>query len=167
MLLLEAVECASLQAVDIVKLIKKDSVLAKVKDWILCGWPSTQLDNRFEPYEVRKTELSLHRDCILWGNRVVIPEATREGVLQLLHANHPGMSAMKAAARGLMWWPKRDHEIEEYIRYCQPCRSDRQSDPKAPVHFWIKPDQPWRLHIDFTGPVKGDVFLIVVDAYSN
>lgn len=61
-----------------------------------------------------------------------------------------------------------DSQIEEFVRYCQPCQSNRQSDPKAPVHFWVKPDQPWsRLHIDFAGPVKGEVFLIVVDAYSN
>lgn len=133
MLLLEAVEYAALQAVDFATLLKEDSVLSKVKDWILSSWPSEQLDSMFAPYEARKTELSLHRDCILWGNRVVIPQAAREKVLQLLHANHPEMSAMKASARGLMWWPKMDHDIEEFVRYCQPCQSNRQSDPKAPA----------------------------------
>ncbi|KAM7286060.1 uncharacterized protein ISCGN_032945 [Ixodes scapularis] len=167
-LLLEAVEYAPLQAADIARMTKEDCILAKVKDWILSGWPSRQPDNTFAPYEVRKFELSLQRDCILWGNRVVIPQVARERVLQLLHANHPGMSAMKASPRGLMWWPKMDSQIEEFVRYCQPCQSNRQSDPKAPLHFWVKPDQPWsRLHIDFAGPVKAEVFLIVVDAYSN
>ncbi|XP_075534819.1 uncharacterized protein LOC142570312 [Dermacentor variabilis] len=51
LLLLEAVECAPLQAADIAALIKKDQVLSMVKEWILSGWPSTQLDSKFAPYE--------------------------------------------------------------------------------------------------------------------
>lgn len=99
---------------------------------------------------------------------MVIPQVAGEGYFQLLHANHPGMSAMKASARGLMWWPKMDSQIEEFVRYRQPCQCNRQSGPKAPVHFWVKPDPSWsRLHIDVAGPVKGEAFLIVVDAYSN
>ncbi|XP_075527058.1 uncharacterized protein LOC142559328 [Dermacentor variabilis] len=50
-LLLEAVECAPMQAADIAALIKKDKVLSMVKEWILSGWPSTQLDSKFAPYE--------------------------------------------------------------------------------------------------------------------
>uniref|UniRef100_A0A131XQ90 RNA-directed DNA polymerase n=1 Tax=Ixodes ricinus TaxID=34613 RepID=A0A131XQ90_IXORI len=166
-LLLEAIEFPPLRATDIADLTKKDAVLSRVKNWILSGWPSTKVDT-YAAYEVRKAELSLHRDCILWGSRVVIPEAARKAVLELLHANHPGMTAMKASARSLMWWPKMDQEIEDFVRRCDRCQSNRQSDAKAPVHFWIKPDQPWsRLQIDFAGPVKGEVFLVVVDAYSN
>ncbi|XP_077501881.1 uncharacterized protein LOC144112903 [Amblyomma americanum] len=69
-----------------------------------------------------------------------------EPLYRLLDRDHEwkwtGMSAMKASARGLMWWPKMDHEIEEFVRHCHPCQNNRQSDAKAPVHFWIKPDQP-------------------------
>ncbi|KAK8777013.1 hypothetical protein V5799_029642, partial [Amblyomma americanum] len=50
-LLLEAVDCAPLQAADIAALIKKDSVLSRVKEWLLSGWPSTQVDSKFAPYE--------------------------------------------------------------------------------------------------------------------
>ncbi|XP_075527566.1 uncharacterized protein LOC142559795 [Dermacentor variabilis] len=56
MLLLEAVECAPLQAADIAALIQKDKVLSMVKEWILSGWPSTQLDNKFTPYELDNGE---------------------------------------------------------------------------------------------------------------
>ncbi|XP_049275856.1 uncharacterized protein K02A2.6-like [Rhipicephalus sanguineus] len=61
-----------------------------------------------------------------------------------------------------------DKEIEEFVRHCERCQVNRQSDPKEPVHFWVKPDQPWsRLHIDFAGPVQGEVLLVVVGAFSN
>lgn len=42
------------------------------------------------------------------------------------------------------------------------------SDPKALVHFWMKPEQPWsRLHMDFAGSVREESLLIVEDAFSN
>ena len=38
----------------------------------------------------------------------------------------------------------------------------------APLHPWEWPEKPWfRIHIDHAGPVKGQLFLIVVDAYSK
>ncbi|KAL3256463.1 hypothetical protein MRX96_017187 [Rhipicephalus microplus] len=56
-LLLEAVVCTPFQAQGTIKYMKTDSVLTKVKDWILRGWPSIQLNNTFTPYEKRKTKV--------------------------------------------------------------------------------------------------------------
>ena len=44
-----------------------------------------------------------------------------------------------------------------------------QKDPKlTPVHPWEYPEGPWRrVHLDFAGPVEGQVFLVAVDAYSK
>lgn len=40
--------------------------------------------------------------------------------------------------------------------------------PRAPVHPWETTQHPWsRLHVDFAGPFKGKVFLIVVDSFSK
>lgn len=102
-LLLEAIQYPPLLATDIAGLTGKDTVLSRVKQWVLSGWPDDSSGGDFAPCEVRQTELSVHRDCLLWGNRVVIPKAARSQVLQLLHANHPGMTAMKAMARSLIW----------------------------------------------------------------
>ena len=42
------------------------------------------------------------------------------------------------------------------------------SPPRAPVHPWEWPAQPWsRLHLDFAGPFLGHMYLILVDAYSK
>lgn len=75
---------------------------------------------------------------------------------------------MRAMAHSLIWWPKHDQEMEQFVRYCNKCQTNRQSDSKAPVPFWIKSEQPWsRFHVDFAGPVKGKVFLVIVDTYSK
>ena len=40
--------------------------------------------------------------------------------------------------------------------------------PKAPFHPLEYPNRPWdRVHIDNTGPNLGNLFLILVDAYSK
>jgi len=56
---------------------------------------------------------------VLWGGRVVVPEKGRKCVLDLLHEAHPGMARMKSLARGYMWWPGLDKDIEETLRVCE------------------------------------------------
>ncbi|KFD61563.1 hypothetical protein M514_08461 [Trichuris suis] len=75
---------------------------------------------------------------------------------------------MKALARSYVWWPKTDSDIEHFVANCAACRTHQRMPPKAPVHPWEIPRNPWlRLHIDFAGPFQGEQFLIIIDAYPN
>ncbi len=61
-----------------------------------------------------------------------------------------------------------DKEIEEVVKSCHSCQAYRHSTAPAQLHPWEWPDQLWsRLHIDFAGPVKGSMLLIVVDSHSK
>ena len=60
-------------------------VLARVYDSTLHGWPSVVADPVLQPYFSRKHELSVDQGCVLWGLRVVIPEAYRVRLLDDLH----------------------------------------------------------------------------------
>ncbi|KAK8773929.1 hypothetical protein V5799_011538 [Amblyomma americanum] len=167
-LLLEAVEYPPVSAMEVAAFTRGDPLLYQVKQWILEGWPRERVALKYSAYWVRQNEFSVHRDCVLWGSRVVIPEALQKQVLSLMHANHPGVTAMKAIARSYVWWPKMDEKIVEFVRHCTPCQENRQSEPRTPTHFWTKPERPWsRIHVDFAGPVQGVFFLVVVDALSN
>ena len=83
---------------------RRDPLLAPVVQFLQQGWPS-QVDTDLTPFFSRKTELSLHEGCVLWGTRVVIPEPGRTAVLSQLHEGHPGMAWMKSLARMYVWWP--------------------------------------------------------------
>ena len=121
-----------------------------------------------KPFNRRKSELSVQDGCILWGNRVVVPEQGRSKVLQQLHEGHPGVTRMKSIARSLTWWPGIDKDIEKTVQNCQPCQQHQKSPAPAPLHPWEWPDRPWvRLHIDHAGPFLGKYFLVVVDAHSK
>ena len=59
--------------------------------------------------------------AITWGARIVIPPQGRKSLLDELHVGHPGMSRMKALARGLLWWPLLDRDIEDAVKQCIGC----------------------------------------------
>ena len=144
-----------------------DPILSRVKKWVQTGWPA-RVKDEFEPYFRRRDELSLEGGCVLWGNRVVVPGKGRKRALSLLHDSHPGIVHMKSLARGYLWWPGMDREIESCVKQCVTCQSSRKSPPVVPLHPWARPEKPWtRVHLDYAGLFEGKMFLIVIDAYSK
>lgn len=99
---------------------------------------------------------------------VVVPKKGRDAVISLLHEGHPGVVRMKRLARGYVWWPGIDHEIELDVKMCTACQEHQKLPAKAPMHPWEWPDNPWaRLHIDYAGPLNGKMILVIVDSYSK
>ena len=92
----------------------------------------------------------------------------QQSMLEFLHATHMGMVSMKSLARGYVWWPGMDNEIEGIAKRCEACQKN-QRKPKASIpHPWVAPSEPWeRLHLDFAGPFLGWMWLILIDAYSK
>ena len=75
---------------------------------------------------------------------------------------------MKSLARLHVWWPGIDTEIETLVRNCSACQGIRNHQPPTTSHPWVWPSQPWqRIHLDFTGPFWGHMYLLVVDAHSK
>ena len=146
----------------------KDPVLSCVHRFILSGWPTHKLDSTFQSYISRKDELSVQDGCILWSSRVVVPPQGRQPLLEELHNTHLGSSKMKALARCYIWWPGMDTEIDNLVKSCAVCQQSRPAPAVVPLHSWEWPSEPWsRLHLDFAGPVKGNMLLILVDAHSK
>lgn len=104
----------------------------------------------------------------MWGQRVVIPKVHQSAVLTALHANHPGIVRMKPLARSYLWWPKIDENIKQTIKQCSMCQQMRPDNSRAIGYTWEGTKNPWsRIHIDFAGPLKGNLFFLVVDSYSK
>ena len=164
---LQQIERLPVKADKIAQLTANDSVLSKVITFVQQGWP-TQVQDEFKPYHIRRNELTVEANCLLWGRKVIIPEKLQDKVLEELHTAHPGVVRMKSIARIHVWWPGIDKKIEEVVKSCLPCQSIRNKPPLTSLHLWNWPSQPWRrLHLDFLGPFLGATFLIVVDAYSK
>ena len=146
---------------------RQDRVLSQVYHYTLHGWPD-KIVEEFKPFARRKQELTIEGNCVLWGNRVVIPLKLRPALLEELHKDHPGASRMKAVARSYFWYPGLDQDIEKKAQSCTSCQAVKNTPPAAPLHPSLWPTKPWqRIHVDFAGPFKGKTYLLVMDAHSK
>ena len=56
---------------------QRDVILSHVLDSVSKGHSALPAgDDRFRPYRNKFHELSCHLNCLMWGNRVIIPEKT-------------------------------------------------------------------------------------------
>ena len=99
---------------------------------------------------------------------MVVPARGQQQLLEDLHTAHPGIVRIKNLARSYLWWPGLDRDIEEKVKSCQVCQLQSAAPATAPLHPWEWPEKLWsRIHIDHAGPFMGQLFLIVIDAYSE
>ena len=143
-----------------------DPILGTVKRYVLLGWPRDPEDYLAQ-YSLRRSELSVQQQCLLWGSRVIIPKQGRDKLLEELHQCHPGMVRMKSLARSYMWWPGLDKDIENKVKSCEECQQQSKSPALAQLHPFEFPNQPWyRIHIDHA-EIEGKTILIIIDAHSK
>ena len=147
---------------------KKDKILKQILEYTKEGWCNEPPENLI-PYYIRRYEITIEQDILLWGERVIIPESLREILLKDLHAEHMGIVRTKQFARLYLWWPKLDSEIEEMVKMCEACQINSKNPKSNNPGTWSWPAGPWkRLHLDFAGPDEGGhMYLVIVDAYSK
>ncbi|UYV69308.1 hypothetical protein LAZ67_6003200 [Cordylochernes scorpioides] len=151
------VEHAAISSSEVTKLTNKDSILSRIKFWTMNGWPEQRYEEKFKDFSSKSNEILVHKDCLLWGSRVIIPE---------MHDTHVGIVGTKALAQVLCWWPNMDKDIERMVSNCRVCLSCSRDPPKTSVYPSIWPSRPWsRLHIDHARPFQGKLFLVVVNAF--
>lgn len=105
-------------SLDITKQTTLDKVSVKVLEFTKRGWPNYIKDDQLKTYFNKRNELVIENECLLWGNRIVIPYTLRETVLNMLHDRDIGMYRMQMLARPEVWSPLIDSDIEEYVRRC-------------------------------------------------
>ena len=166
-LLLEDQNWTDISSRDIARETAADPTLQSILHWTKNGWPK-QVDGELKPYWEKRSGISTMKECLLWGDRVIIPQIQQSAVLKLIHASHYGISYSKAIARSLVWWPRIDEDVANTVRTCQPCQLSAKRHAKPLVTPWPKATAPWeRVHIDYAGPIDGHNFLIITDAYSQ
>uniref|UniRef100_A0A5S6QK83 RNA-directed DNA polymerase n=1 Tax=Trichuris muris TaxID=70415 RepID=A0A5S6QK83_TRIMR len=149
-----------------------DPVLKQVVRYVTSTWPSSSrtVTEHVKPYWNKRNSISLRKGILLYNtefNRVIVPSALQEKVIQLLHHGHFGTVRMKQLARRYCWWPKLDARISEVVSSCASCTALAAALPRE-YQPWPIPDGPWeRIHIDYAGPFWGQMWLICIDPFSK
>ena len=168
-LLVDHLNSSPITADQIKEATRRDPDLSIILQYVQQGWPHRDaIEKHVMPFYERRDELTVHDGCLLWGTRVIVPKVHRSDVLIQLHEGHPGITRMKGLSRMYVWWPGIWKDIEEAVRECGHCQQHQSSPPVAPLHPWSWPTRPWaRLHIDYAGPINGQMILVIVDAHSK
>ncbi|XP_017471605.1 PREDICTED: uncharacterized protein K02A2.6-like [Rhagoletis zephyria] len=131
------------------------------------GWQQ-EIPQELRPFHARKDALSVIQDCLMFHERIVIPEKLQTQILRQLHRGHPGKERMKLLARCYVYWPGIDEAIATYTRNCQLCASAAKLPIKHTLQSWPLATQPMeRIHIDIAGPCNGVYYFLIVDAFSK
>ena len=156
---------------DIVTATQADPILAQVCKYVINGWPRSASFIKCETikkYFALRESLSTMCNAVTYRDRVIVPPCYRAKVLLSLHLTHQGMARTKSLARGYVFWPSIDQDIEDMLRKCSPCNIVAKSPTKTLLSSWPIPCGPWeRIHVDFAGPVNGHTYFVLVDAYSK
>lgn len=149
----------------------ESSTLQQVIKYIETKWPQKQrqiINKPVAEFFAVRNFLHINQGCIMFNDRLVIPVKLRQKILEELHEGHPGVSRMKLLAANFVYFPHIDELIEKFSKVCETCATTAKAPIKCTLHTWAIPQAPWsRLHIDYAGPIDGNFFLVIVDAYSK
>ncbi|KAH9588111.1 hypothetical protein MS3_00000116 [Schistosoma haematobium] len=163
-----AIRALPVSAAEIQSASKNNSIIKRAMKYVTNGWPPTGLDGDLKQLYHRRDSLCIVNECLMFGDRVVVPESLRSKVLKQFYTGHPGIKRMKSIARSYAYWPLMDQHIVDLVSKCTQCQQAAKCNAKILPVSWPQPEYPWsRIHVDFAGPINGITYLVVVDAFSK
>ena len=144
----------------------KDDFLQTLLQYLRKGWPK-RLDRCFTDIFSHYQDLEEVEGCVLFQDRVIVPESMKTKVLKLLHMNHSGINKIKQLARRTVYWFGLNKDVEDFVKSCKICNEMNVVTKKAHYSQWIPTNKPFsRIHADFFYFEK-KIFLLVVDSFTK
>ena len=148
---------------------KYQSLVKTVQDGFPTSLKSLPLDSSIRSFYKLRNDLSVcsKTGLVLWGKRVVVPEAKRNDMLSRLHASHQGSKKMKQRAQETIFWPCITNDIHNIVDACTMCQEHRASLQKEALMTDDPPCRPFQEIAAEFFDFAGKMFLVVVDRYSG
>ena len=146
-----------------------DSVLTKLKEIILSGWPNSKkhVVKELQPYWNFRDELSVVDSLIFKAHKLVVPKSLQTEMLEKIHEAHLGVKKCKSRARDTLFWPGMSADIEVKVASCEKCAENFNKNPKEPLIITEIADRPWsKISVDLFH-FRGKNFLLSVDRFSS
>ena len=113
-------------------------------------------------------DISIFDDTLLvyQDNRIIVPKALRNFVLEKLHSSHSGISKTRMLAQQTYFWPGISRDISNLIANCEACltKLPSQHEIVQEYHNAIRPMQAVSLDLF---DHAGNDHLVMVDRFSN
>lgn len=148
---------------------RTDPDYVKLHHCVTSGFPSDRyaLPRPLLPYWKIRDNLHADGDLVLYGMRIVVPNALRRRILARLHDSHRGVEATKRRAGQTVFWPGINSDIANTVQSCEPCQYLQPSQQKEPILSDDHPTRPFEsVSADFFS-VAGKSFLVIADRLSG
>jgi len=142
---------------------KADPILREVLHYVHKGWPSACPRDALRPYFRHRHALSIVGDCLMYGDRVVLPQVFEPVAHQLIQDLHVGREKAFALCRLYLWFPTWRRVVKHAVDSCESCQQTRAHPPRRKQATWPSAGRWERLHVDF-GEIDRRSFFVIMDA---
>ena len=153
----------------------KDAILKEVRDCVIRDDADRLRET--SPYLLSYwRDLSVKHGCVCLDERIAIPKAIKDAILEDIQSTHLGCFAMLSLAQNI-WWPYIHRDILAKTIECKACmeigknlKSVISHRKWAPLPKCVEPND--EIQIDFGGPILNEkmieqYFITSVDKYSK
>ena len=94
-----------------------DESMQVLKHFVTTGWPNQRKDcpTIIPNHWNQRDELAYSNGLIFKGDRIVIPPALREDMLNQIHKGHFGIEKCRSRARQALFWPGMNADIQHVV----------------------------------------------------
>ena len=133
------------------------------------GWPLSRKDcpAKLVPYYDSRSELVEDSGLVYRGERLVVPRLLRADMLKEIHRSHIGIGGCLRRARELLYWPRINAEVRDYVSKCSVCQTYQPEQCREELQPYELPSRPWsKLGADIF-ELGSQQFLIMLEYWSS
>ena len=148
---------------------KADTSLMELMLMVQHGWPDLRDDVPIciRQYFTYRDEITAQNGILFKGQRVIVPHAMKNIMLQKVHSSHQGVEASIRRARDSLFWPGMGVDIRDMVSECSTCMSVKPKQQKETMMSWEIPSRPWQIVSQDLFQYNHHDYLITVDSYSD
>ena len=117
-------------------------------------------------YESR-SKLIEENGLVFRGERLVVPLSLRTDMLKEIHRSHIGVNGCLRRARELLFWPRINAEVKDFVFKCSICQSFQPEQSGEDLQPHEMPSRPWSKVGAYLFELGQQNFLILVDYWSS
>ena len=106
---------------------KEDWLCQQVRRFTDDGWPEKRnLHGELKKFAALSSEITVQRDILVRGSRLIIPDKLRREMIERIHEGHQGIVKCRERAKAAIWWPGMSKELKEYVFFLS-CMFERKT----------------------------------------
>ena len=146
---------------------QNDHICSQLMQFCESGWPNRNtLKGNLSKYWQVRANLTVNDNLLLFGSRIVVPDAMRAETLRKIHQGHQGFQKCRSRVSTAVWWPGISRALEDFIKACPECQQTVPAH-REPLLSTSLPSHPWeKLAMDLFD-LKGKSYILLVDYYSR